>query len=138
MSEIPTTRDWQDRAYIPEGFIEALETKCDVGLVVAFVPNHTNRAEEVQVTGSRPMLLCLVEGEVIDGVPADQKAVKWWHVVREAKLARRDIVDVIWSGPVEDFSVRCLPDVPQPDNTDLAIRLYSSGPWIKLPTKEKV
>jgi hypothetical protein len=102
------------------------------GVVAAFIPDIPNDApnEEHLVTDG---VACVYNGMVIDVVSV--KPTKWWKVKNAARELGLSFLNPVWGGPVSEFSVNSLPDVPQPEGTILAIRRFHQGPWIKLQEK---
>jgi hypothetical protein len=82
--------------------------------------------------GTRAFTGYLADDRLLDLYPEDTKPVKWWLVKAAARILGVAPIETIWSGPAMDFRVECLPNVPQPPDTQLAIRQYSRGPWITL------
>jgi hypothetical protein len=105
----------------------------DEGLVVAYIPRTAQMPEEYEWRdGMRFFVAVAYDDVLMDLLPSDNKNVKWWKVREAARDLKLDEINPIWSGPSEDFRVSCLPQVPQPDGTVLAMRQYSRGPWITL------
>jgi hypothetical protein len=102
------------------------------GVNAAFIPDIPNDApneEHMVIDG----VACVYNGMVIDVV--NVKPTKWWKVRNAARELGLSFPEPIWSGPVSEFSVNSLPDVPQPEGTILAVRRFHQGPWIKLQEK---
>lgn len=120
-------------------FAKEMGLESGEGLICAFIPIMNAVPQEVEFRdGKRNFTLVSLDGVVLDLVPQDQKTVKWWIVRTAARENKLQIPEPIWSGAAEDFRVEALPDLPQPENTILALRQYRCGPWIKLQEAPKV
>lgn len=140
MTEIPTLRDWHDSVE-DDAFNLADLIPPGEGLMAAFIPDVLEEADMVEHLyrdGDRQFALFVHAGVALDMLPADGGPCKWWMVREAARAVRADEIQPIWSGLAEEFSLINLPDVPQPPETQLAVRQYSRGPWIRIPYKEKV
>ena len=74
-----------------------------------------------------------IDGMAIDAkTDPDSLTMKWWRVRNWARELGLSIVEPIWGGAVKDFSLRHLPDVPQPHGAQLHMRAFSHGPWINI------
>ena len=103
------------------------------GLVVAYIPKTGKVPEEYEYRdGKRSFVAVAYDGVLMDILPTDKQAVKWWLVRNAARSLRLDQIEPLWSGPNEDFRVSCLPQLPKPEGRQLAMRQYSRGPWIIL------
>lgn len=103
-------------------------------IIVAYIPAEAEVMEEYPYRdGTREFVVFCQSGKVMDMLPLDSKGVKWWLVKKAARALCKDHIEPIKFCAAEDFSLKCLPDVPQPEGTKLALRCYSRGPWIKLP-----
>lgn len=108
----------------------------DEGLVVAYIPKTDSMPEEYEYRdGDRWFTAVAYDGVLMDLIPADTKTVKWWQVREARRQLRLEEINPIWAGPCEDFRVSCLPQLPKPENTNLAMRQYSRGPWVILEEK---
>ncbi len=131
MSEIPTPRDWHDAL---DYFNLADVFEPGEGLLAAFVPVTDKVPKEYEYRdGTRNFRLFSWNGVALDMLPGDAGACKWWMVKDAAREAKVGLIEPVWAGPADDFTLKCLPDLPQPPNTHLAVRRFSRGPWIKLP-----
>lgn len=114
--------------------MEDLGMKRGEGLVCAYLPDapdilHTDEG------GSG--ILYSTQGRVaIDYILYNEKPVKWWVFKNVARDLGYNFPEPIWHGPVEDFRLQCLPDVPKPAGTKLAVRQYHCGPWVTLTTED--
>lgn len=103
----------------------------DEGMVVAYIPKTDYIGEEYEYRdGKRWFVAVAYDGKLLDLMPADRKNVKWWHVREAARQLRLNEISPLWTGPVEDLRVSCLPQLPKPEHHHLAMRQYSRGPWI--------
>lgn len=105
------------------------------GVIVAYLPRFEALPQEFSFRDGPDDYRTAVayDGRLIDCIPSD---MRWWKVREAARTLGLDEVSPIWSGPAEDLRVSCLPDVPQPEGTYLAMRQYRCGPWISLEQKE--
>lgn len=111
----------------------------DTGIMLAFIPTQDGIPREVTYReGTRTYILAHLDGVVLDLIPQDMKPVKWWIVKNAAREEKLNIPQPLWYGPAEDLNIDELPDLPQPENTVLAMRQYSQGPWIKLQNTKKM
>lgn len=110
----------------------------DEGLVVAWIPPTSSMGEEYEYRdGKRDFVAICYDGVLLDMLPADRKNVKWWQVREAARQLRVAPIEPLWTGPVEDFAVSCLPQLPRTEpDWQLAMRQYSRGPWILLEEKK--
>lgn len=109
----------------------------DEAFMFAYIPVVDGLMDEYPWRdGKREGTLFAWEGLAMDILPEDSKAVKWWLVKNAAREYKLDVVEPIFTCPAADFRVQCLPEVPRPDGTRLAFRMYGRGPWITLPEKE--
>ena len=105
----------------------------DEGLVVAYIPKTGQMGEEYEWRdGDRQFIAVAYDDKLLDLMPTDKKTVKWWIVREAARQLRLNEITPLWTGPVEDFHVSCLPQLPRPPESNLAMRQYSKGPWIIL------
>lgn len=110
----------------------------DEGLVVAYIPSTATMPEEYEYRdGSRSFVAVAYDNVLMDLLPMDRKPVKWWIVREAARALKCTPIEPLWTGPVEDFRVSCLPQLPRPEpDWTLAMRQYSRGPWILLEEKQ--
>lgn len=107
------------------------------GVIVAYIPkDDLLMGEHAYRDGSRDFTVYTRAGKVLDMLPLDGKAVKWWMVKEAARFLRLSPIEPIMSCAAEDFRVESLPQVPQPAGTVLAIRNYSRGPWLTFKTSK--
>lgn len=112
---------------------QQLGLRRDDGIIVAYIPAIADVMEEWPYRdGLREFIVYAQNDRVVDMLPHDGKPVKWWMVKMAASAARKSPVEPIFSCAAEDFSVKKIPDVPQPPGTKLAVRCYSHGPWLTL------
>lgn len=112
---------------------EDLGMKTGEGLVCAYIPATADILQDWPTEDGH----LYTHGDIaLDFVRLDNKPVKWWVLKNVARSFRYNHPEPIWHGPVEDFGVQCLPDVPQPEGTKLAVRQYHSGPWITLSPED--
>lgn len=110
---------------------------CDEGLVVAYIPPTGQMPEEYEYRdGARSFIAVAYDNILMDLLPMDRKSVKWWIVREAARALKLAPIEPLWTGPVEDFRVSCLPQLPRPEGYTLAMRQYSKGPWILLEEKK--
>lgn len=110
----------------------------DEGVIIAHIPKTDIMGEEYEFRdGKREFVAVAYDGVLLDLIPTDRKNCKWWFVREAARSLRLGQIEPIWAGPAEDFRVSCLPQVPKPEGTRLALRQYSRGPWILLEEPEK-
>lgn len=109
----------------------------DEGVIVAHIPpSSTIPMEHEYKDGKRQFIVYAYSGKVVDMLPYDKRAVKWWHVRDAARALRLGIVEPIFACAAEDFRVSSLPRLPRPKGHALAFRQYGRGPWIVLDKKQ--
>lgn len=103
------------------------------GLLVAYIPPTDSVPQEYEYRdGKRTFTLVAYDGIVLDMMPHDNKACKWWLVRQAARQEKLAQIEPIWTGPAEDFHITCLPELPREPGYRLAMRQFSRGPWILL------
>lgn len=113
---------------------EDLGMRAGEGLIVAYLPDTPEILHTEEFDGGT---VYSTQGRVaIDYLREDEKPVKWWIFKSVARNLGYNHPEPIWNGPVEDFSVQCLPDVPKPAGHKLAVRQYHRGPWVTLSDED--
>jgi hypothetical protein len=107
----------------------------DDGLIAAYIPVNAELMNEHTMPDGT---LYSVDGCAVDLVMDDEKPVRFWQLKQAARQFRLNHPEPIWTGAAGDFRVQCLPKVPQPADTTLAVRQYRRGPWITLTEEDKV
>lgn len=110
----------------------------DEGIIVAYIPKTDQMGTEYEYRdGDRWFVAMAYDDKLLDLLPADKKNVKWWVVREAARQLGLNEVTPLYAGPVEDLHISCLPQLPRPEHTNLAMRQYSRGPWIILEEKDE-
>jgi hypothetical protein len=108
----------------------------DEGLLVAYLPELLN-VLDYEIREAADTVTVYTQGVMaVEALSERERPIKWWKFKNYAREAGFNHPEPIWHGPAGDFRVQCLPDVPQPDGTNLAIRQYSRGPWITLTPED--
>jgi hypothetical protein len=118
--------------------MKELDIAPDEGVIVAFLPRTDGIMQEVEYRdGKRTFTLHSIDGKIVDLFPSDNKGVKWWMAKEAARVNKLSWPEELWRGPAAEFNLDSLPEVQQPENTVLALRMYKRGPWIRLQETKK-
>lgn len=121
----------------PRQLYSSLGLARDAGLVAAYIPETAEMMMEHPIREIDDDLIMYTVGDLaLDIISERERPVRWWQVKNYARAHRFNFPEPIWTGAAEDFRLKSLPNVPQPEGTKLAIRQYARGPWITISTED--